>query len=169
MENWSVAIEVGLSEARPPIDWMDDLYEALAATGAESAVVAGSELSASVRLSVAARHPWEAMRKAERDLVVPALDKAGLHIEQILSVEAVGDDEFTRRLELPSLPELVGIAEVAAMLGVTKQRASELAGQRNFPPPVVKLAAGPIWAAPTIRAFSENWARRPGRPRSKTA
>jgi hypothetical protein len=169
MEQWSVATEVGLAEPRDPADWMDEVYEALDALGAEGSAVAGSELTASVRLFVSARHPWEAMRRAERDLVIPALEKAGLHVERILSGEATADEEFTRRLELPTLPELVGIAEVAAMLAVSRQRASELASQRNFPTPVVKLAAGPIWTAPMIRAFVESWARRPGRPRTRTA
>jgi hypothetical protein len=169
MEQWSVATEVGLAEAREPTAWMDDVYEALDALGAEAAVVAGSELTASVRLFVSARHPWEAMRRAERDLVLPALEKAGLRVERVLSGEATADDEFTRRLELPTLLELVGIAEVALMFGVSRQRASELANQRNFPPPVVKLAAGPVWTAPMIRAFAESWTRRPGRPRTRTA
>jgi predicted DNA-binding transcriptional regulator AlpA len=54
---------------------------------------------------------------------------------------------------------LVGVAEVAALLGVTKQRVTQLAEKPDFPKPTVRLAAGPIWE----RADVEAWARETGR------
>lgn len=41
--------------------------------------------------------------------------------------------------------ELVGIAEIAAILGVSKQRADQLARTPAFPKPVSELASGRIW------------------------
>jgi predicted DNA-binding transcriptional regulator AlpA len=58
-------------------------------------------------------------------------------------------------------PDILGVAEVAAYLGVTKQRVSELAKQPTFPTPV-KLASGPVWDGNEIRAFRRIWRRRPG-------
>jgi prophage regulatory protein len=56
--------------------------------------------------------------------------------------------------------ELVGVAEVAAMLGLTTQRIDQLARRDpEFPAPVAELAAGRIWSRVDIVA----WARDAGR------
>ena len=55
--------------------------------------------------------------------------------------------------------------EVAEILGVSRQRASELASSAGFPRPVANLAAGPVWLLSSINSFNEKWERRPGRPR----
>ncbi|HEY5013940.1 MAG TPA: helix-turn-helix domain-containing protein [Acidimicrobiia bacterium] len=55
--------------------------------------------------------------------------------------------------------ELVGQAEIANMLGVTKQRVHQLARTEGFPAPTAELAAGRIWRRKDIEA----WARRNGR------
>lgn len=56
--------------------------------------------------------------------------------------------------------ELVGPKEVADMLGVSRQRVSQLAKQRGFPEPVAVLRAGKIWDADEIRAWAERRERR---------
>lgn len=55
--------------------------------------------------------------------------------------------------------DLVGVAEVAALLGVSRQRVSQLAASESFPAPEAQLAAGPVW----LRAAVEQWARSTGR------
>lgn len=55
--------------------------------------------------------------------------------------------------------DLVGVTEIAAMLGVTTQRVSQLARTPAFPAPVATLAAGLIWE----RSDVEEWARETGR------
>jgi hypothetical protein len=40
---------------------------------------------------------------------------------------------------------LVGVVKVAAMLGVSRQRVSQLADTKDFPAPAAVLAAGPVW------------------------
>ena len=72
--------------------------------------------------------------------------------------------------DLPALPELLGIAEVAKRLDVSKQRAAELArSHRLFPPPLAELASGPVWTAWQIGSFQRSWTRKPGRPPGLTA
>ncbi len=67
--------------------------------------------------------------------------------------------------DLPGLPEVLGVAEVAKQLDVTKQRVAELARtHRLFPPPLAELASGPVWTAWQIGSFQRSWARKPGRP-----
>ncbi len=55
--------------------------------------------------------------------------------------------------------ELVGAAEIAEMLGVSRQRVDQLAQHDDFPKPAAVLATGRIWERDDI----ERWARRTGR------
>jgi prophage regulatory protein len=59
---------------------------------------------------------------------------------------------------------LVGIREIAAMLGVSAPRAHQLTKTDNFPKPDVKLASGRIWK----RTDVEKWAKATGRTIVKT-
>jgi hypothetical protein len=63
------------------------------------------------------------------------------------------------------VPELVGLSEVAGILGVTRQRVAQLAKQPEFPLPVAKLAMGPVFSTRSVRRFEKGWQRRVGRPR----
>ncbi len=55
---------------------------------------------------------------------------------------------------------LVGVAEVARMLGLTRQRIHQLKRDPDgFPQPTVRLATGPVWE----RSAIEEWAERTGR------
>ncbi|EWM65925.1 MULTISPECIES: hypothetical protein [Micromonospora] len=52
--------------------------------------------------------------------------------------------------------ELVGVSEIRAMLGnVSRQRASVIANQRNFPEPIAVLAMGKVWRKSDV----EKWIR----------
>ncbi len=67
--------------------------------------------------------------------------------------------------QLASQGDFVGVAELATLLGVSRQRASNLARSPGFPKPLAILAAGPIWHRALVSPFVKgNWHRRPGRP-----
>lgn len=53
----------------------------------------------------------------------------------------------------------MGTAEVAKLLGVSRQRVNQLSHRDDFPEPVARLAAGPVWQNADI----ERWAREVGR------
>ena len=55
--------------------------------------------------------------------------------------------------------ELVGVAEVADLLQVSRQRVSQLSVTAGFPKPSARLAAGPVWQRKAV----EQWARDTGR------
>jgi hypothetical protein len=57
---------------------------------------------------------------------------------------------------------LVGLTEIASILGVTRQRASQLVRDYDdFPPPVAELASGRVWETTAV----ETWAKaHPERP-----
>jgi predicted DNA-binding transcriptional regulator AlpA len=55
---------------------------------------------------------------------------------------------------------LVGIAEIAQLIGVSRQRVDQLSRRDpDFPEPVAELHAGRIW----LRQDVLHWARRTGR------
>ncbi len=53
----------------------------------------------------------------------------------------------------------MGISEIAELLGVSRQRAHQLAASHGFPEPVARLAQGPVWETAEV----EKWARETGR------
>lgn len=55
---------------------------------------------------------------------------------------------------------LVGVAEIAEMLGVTRQRVHQLTKLDDFPAPEAVLSAGTIWKRTAI----EKWMKTKGKP-----
>jgi predicted DNA-binding transcriptional regulator AlpA len=55
--------------------------------------------------------------------------------------------------------ELVGLAEIAEMLKLSKARVDQLARQRDFPLPVVTLTGGRVWSKEAVEA----WMKEKGR------
>ena len=84
-----------------------------------------------------------------------------------ISVETVDLDEYDRRANAATLPDVVSSTEVAEMLGVTRQRVLQLANDPRFPEPLFRLATGSIWSVDAIRAFEAKWERKPGRRPAK--
>jgi hypothetical protein len=74
-------------------------------------------------------------------------------------------EEQERQLAESNVPELLGVAEVAEALQVSKQRVSELTSNPNFPAPIAHLRSGPIWQRSALARFLTSWPRKPGRPR----
>ncbi len=51
--------------------------------------------------------------------------------------------------------DLVGIAEIAKLMGVTRQYAWQLSKRRDFPEPAYELSAGHFWWLDDIEAWAE--------------
>lgn len=79
-------------------------------------------------------------------------------------VEAQTEGELEIELSRPSFPPLLGVAELAERLEVSRQRAWTIAGRSDFPQPVARLRATPVWTAGSVRRFLESWPRKVGRP-----
>jgi len=63
----------------------------------------------------------------------------------------------------PDAWDLMGTAEVAAVLGVSRQRVLQLLSEQvDFPRPVALLRMGKVWHGPEVRAWAGR--RRPSRP-----
>ena len=48
---------------------------------------------------------------------------------------------------------LVGLTEIARMLGVSRQRAHQLAQTAGFPRPAVELSSGRVWETAAVEAW----------------
>lgn len=53
------------------------------------------------------------------------------------------------------IPDVMGMQEVAALLGVSRQRVAVLARAETFPRGL-ELARGTIWDGPTMRAYAQD-------------
>lgn len=54
---------------------------------------------------------------------------------------------------------LMGAQEIARLLGLSRQRVSQLTSEPGFPKPVAVLARGQVWETADV----ERWARKQGR------
>lgn len=74
------------------------------------------------------------------------------------------EDEHLRSASELAVPELMSSAEIAAELGVSRQRVHQLRTNDSFPQPLADLRGGAVWDADAVRRFARDWARQPGRP-----
>jgi hypothetical protein len=144
---------------------VEDLSErVLARLGSHDGSVAFGDRRIVARFTVDARLVLQATETARK-----AWNKA-LDDELAWSIVSLAVRRADQPDDLPALPQLLGIAEVAKRLDVSKQRAAELArSHRLFPPPLAELASGPVWTAWQIGSFQRSWTRKPGRPPGLTA
>lgn len=49
--------------------------------------------------------------------------------------------------------ELMGVAEIAVRLGVSRSRAAQVVKEKGFPDPAARLLMGKIWAAADVEAW----------------
>ncbi|MDI6105927.1 hypothetical protein QLQ12_45895 [Actinoplanes sp. NEAU-A12] len=82
-------------------------------------------------------------------------------------IEVTEMEVYLHRISHPRRLDLVGLTEISEMLGVSKQRAAEIAKTNaDFPPSLANPAMGPVYSRESVSAFEANWDRkRTGRPR----
>lgn len=79
-------------------------------------------------------------------------------------------DDWQAEQSSPQPHDLVGAAEAALVLGVSRQRVGQLAERPDFPAPIARLSAGPVWTRVSVEVFDQSWSRKiTGRPRKSTA
>jgi hypothetical protein len=161
---WSVELQVASSDGAAYLD-EDGIDELLCVLSPESVAVSYQPGRYSIRIAVQAIDIRDALAEAATR-VSAAVEKTGLPSWPIVRATVLTADELDRELAQPTLPALLGVAELAEQLGVTRQRASDLAKGRSFPRPIANLASGPVWAEPTVTRYLNIWTRRPGRPKS---
>ena len=160
---WRVRVEASapvgaepLVEDDPAIDRFVELLD-----GWDAAVSAGGS-SWAARIIVTAHTVTDATTDAQCVVVENAM-KAGLPRWPIVDLQATDWRHF-EQLSQRNTPDIVGSAEAAEILGVTRQRLHALRSRDGFPEPVVELSGTSVWLRSTIDSFSRRWARQPGRP-----
>jgi hypothetical protein len=51
--------------------------------------------------------------------------------------------------------KLAGIRELSEVLGVSRQRAGQIAEKPDFPKPLDRIAAGPVWKMDDVKAWAK--------------
>jgi hypothetical protein len=159
---WSVLIEMAGDDTQDAVT-VEQLEELADRLEPLSASVGGGGNHYSARLSVDVIPDQLASDVALAEFT-KARDEAGLPAWPLVHLEMMTEERLDAELAKPTFPDVVGVAEAAKMLGVSKQRLIQLTDRPDFPTPMVRLAAGPVWLRSSIRAFARRWPRKPGRP-----
>ncbi|MEX2439699.1 MAG: hypothetical protein WD739_07440 [Actinomycetota bacterium] len=168
MNEYSVKQSFAVKRARRGDEQIGVLLDHLA--GQRAVIARGPVSGLIVRISVDAADSLTAHQIAS-GLIRAALVKSGIVFEgpeDSIETEITTAERLEERNNEPP-EEYVGASELAALLGVTRQRASALAASSTFPAPVARLASGPVWKKSSVGRFVDEWERRPGRPRKKEA
>lgn len=150
-------VELSMLARRPLTE--EALFAAAEVGGVAAGTVGARELETTLTVTAA-----DLPAAAERAIARITELVAG----EIIAVEAMTIAEADRRLAAPA-PEFVGVAEVAELLGVSRQRVVQLAARDDFPTPVARLASGPVWRKGDLSTFADGWQRKAGRPRKMIA
>jgi hypothetical protein len=166
--NWSVDVEFAGEGEAPAEDALFDLLEFLepfnaSVTGSPEEPRNGKRRYGASML-VEADSPDGAVGLVLGELS-RGIKKFDLPSWPLVRLEVMSEEELEEQLSRPTYPRLLGISELADLLGTSKQRASQVARGGNFPKPLAELAAGPVWTEPSVRQFIEHWTRTPGRPK----
>ena len=137
-------------------DLMDELTDY-----APSGSIATDELAGSLTIAVEAVSFDDALSSALG--VVRAALQQFVPTAAVVGVELVDSDVLDRELDRPLFPEVVGVAQIAELAGVSRQRARAFRQSPGFPSPVIETAQGPLMAKAAIENWIENRNTRPGR------
>jgi hypothetical protein len=166
-QGYSIAVDLG-PFAGSRIDRVDertdDLMEALLKE-AEGPVVSAGAAGIGLRFSLVfptRQRPEDVIAEAA-GILARVLANIGLGDLDVTMMSVETDEHLERENATPNFPELVGLSEIAGILGVSKQRVAQLRDREDFPKPVAELAAGPVWSRWMLERFIEEWPRRGGR------
>ncbi len=163
-KEWSVRIEAshdgGQERGLKVVDRVMILLREYAAVGS------GGPTSLGMQMSVTADSLESAFAKGIKTFTGAVLKVGMPHKFRVVDVEVESPEHFEARLNEPD-PEVIGVAELAALLGVSRPRASAIAARRDFPAPYVRLASGPVWIKANLSRWLDEWQRRPNVTRER--
>lgn len=177
MTRWRVLIALGaLDDAQPELGAhaLDGFVESLIVADPDGEMPAAScgPREWSARLTVEAGTAAEALPiaaercyRAGREVGLPRWSIVRIGVVRAAELEAASAPAGARTAPAAEVPPLAGVSEIASILGLSRQRASEVARLDGFPAPIAALASGPVWLQPAVLRFAETWERKPGSPR----
>jgi predicted DNA-binding transcriptional regulator AlpA len=105
---------------------------------------------------------WEAGgRWYARILDAPAyIEVTGISRRECLTaLETLVEDE---PLTVEVVPQVIGVAEAAEIMGWDKRRVITYIDRGSFPEPLTSLASGRIWLREDVEAYATQWRARRG-------
>jgi hypothetical protein len=123
--------------------------------------------TASGRLTLRFQVDTESIRSAAEaafDAACNALMRAYPVAPQLTGVRVISDAELAVEIGPPD--DVIGYTEIGEILGVSRQRAQQIASKHaGFPRPVATPLAGTFYSRAAVLAFQAQWPRkRTGRP-----
>lgn len=99
-------------------------------------------------------------RYVARVLDVPAyIEVTGVSRHECLAeLRKVTDNDVTLTVEV--IPDVVGVAEAAEIMGWDKRRVVTYIDRGSFPEPITALASGRIWLREDVQAYADEWRAR---------
>lgn len=160
---WRATVRFAHAATDTTEDQLDTLMAELPGYGIAAMTMTWMDLDLTVEAGTLRQATESALRLA-RSAYTAAFGRTAEPTRVTVLSEADHADETAR----PEQEKLAGIAEVAEILGVSKQRAGEVARTHpDFPLPIATLAAGPVYTHASVEAFEQRWERkRTGRPRA---
>ncbi len=160
MRDWNVELHRETGRGDPDRDALDTYLDQLVDQHAALSVTPQGRVSA--RLTVAVADPAAAVSLAleAEDAAAAAADLGG-YVTAVTVADAATPDGEATWIRTP----LLGLTDIGKVLGVTRQRAAELAKEHAlFPPAVVRSSTGSLFEEAAISAFKDSWERKVGRP-----
>ncbi len=154
VEERSVVIEVVLEEGQEEIPELESKLALLRAAVADRGGVplrCDDTSRYGARFCVTAPDAGAAVDEGVRALQ-EASASVGLPDAPVVDVEASTLAELADASGI-EVPELIGVSELAELLGVSHQLVTVLVRAKGFPPPVAELNAGPVWTLMSINLF----------------
>lgn len=160
MRDWTVELHRETGRGDPDRDALDTYLDQL--VDHHAALSATPQGRVSARLTVAAADPATAVAHAlEAEEAAATKADLGGHVTAVTVADAATPDGEATWIRTP----LLGLTDIGKLLGVSRQRASELAKDHAlFPPAVVRSSTGSLFEEAAIRAFKDSWERKVGRP-----
>jgi hypothetical protein len=89
-----------------------------------------------------------------REAVSSILELMNVPAEAVTGIRLGRGDELSE--DSGTVPDCVGLGEAATILGVSKQRVHQLAQRSDFPTPIFRLRATPVWRKAEISDFKRS-------------
>lgn len=150
-----MAIEVALDEGGDEIPELESKLEAVRAAIVELGgvpLVSKDSGRFGARFWVRAPGTESAVERGVEALQEAAAT-AGLPAGPVVEVEASTLEELSHDGSGGEVPPLIGITELAEILGVSHQLVTVLVRAKGFPVPAAELNAGPVWTLSSVNRF----------------
>ncbi len=160
MSEWTVELHRETGGGEPDRDALDTYLDQLVEVHA--AVSATPQGRVSARLTITAPNPATAVAAAlEADTAASAAAGLTGPVTALTVADASTPDGDATWIRTP----LLGLTDIGKLLGVSRQRAGQLATEHPlFPTAVARAGVGPLYEEVAILAFRDSWERKGGRP-----